>query len=405
MPEDLNGPASPDKNANDINNNPTNLTGESPTSTPNSAPTSSTNVVPTGSKPSRRWWLIIMVVAILILLGTLWGLLGKSKTAKTSTTAKSPAFRIGLSLDTYKELRWEKDRDFMMQRTKQLGGSMSVLVADSNDQTQISQIENFISQKVDVLIVVPHDAEAIAPAIEEAHKAGIKIISYDRLVLNSAIDLYLSFDNVKVGKEEAQGVMDAAATSKTPLDVALVDGAPTDHNATLVKQGNMSVLQPLVDSGKVKIVYDRASPDWSPDAAYTNLKAFLDGGGKVDAVVAANDGTAGGAIKALKEHALDGKVPVSGQDAELAAVQRLVAGTQSVTVYKPLNKIAYKAIDIAAQFVKGKKPDSNGTVNNGKIDAASYLLDPVAVTKTNIKTTIIQDGVYTSSEVYGSAAK
>jgi D-xylose transport system substrate-binding protein len=147
--------------------------------------------------------------------------------------------------------------------------------------------------------------------------------------------MYVSFDSTKVGQYEAKNVMSAVPKTVAVPNVMLIGGSPTDNNALLVHTGMMDELQPLVSAGKAKIVFDQDSADWSPDVAYANVKQYLAGGGKVDAVIAANDGTASGVVRALQEKDLAGKVPVSGQDAELPAVQRIVAGTQTVTVYKP----------------------------------------------------------------------
>ncbi len=332
----------------------------------------------------------------------MWWSMHKSTHKPAAKAATTSTYRIGLSLDTLKELRWAKDRDLMTQRAQAHGASVTTLVADSNDQTQVAQIENLIAQKVNVLIIVPHDAKAVAPTIAEAHKAGIKVIAYDRLILDSDVDMYVSFDSTKVGQYEAQGVMSAVPKSVTVPNVMLIGGSPTDNNALLVHTGMMGVLQPLVSAGKAKIVFDQYSADWSPDVAYANVKKYLADGGRADAIVAANDGTASGVVQALQERGLAGKIPVSGQDAELPAVQRIVAGTQTVTVYKPIQLLADKAIDIALGFAKGQTPRSTGTVNNSRKDVPSYLLNPTSVVSSNIKSTVIQDGFLSSNDVYGT---
>jgi D-xylose transport system substrate-binding protein len=348
---------------------------------------------------------VIIVVAILALVGYILvsnNVIKLALPGQGAAATPAPTMRIGLSMDTLKELRWSKDRDLMTQRAGELGASVIPLVADGDDKTQISQIENLISQKVDVLIVIAHNAKALSGVVDEAHKAGIKVIAYDRMILDSDLDLYISFDSIKVGADSAQYVMAAVPKTVTVANVAFIGGSPTDNNATLVKQGAMSVLDPLIKSGKVKLVYDQFTTNWDPDIAYKNFNQFLNGGGKVDAVVASNDGTAMGAIQALTEHGLAGKVPVSGQDAELAAVKRLMAGTQTITLYKPLKALAYSAAENAVAIVKGKALTTNSKVNNGKIDVPSVLIDPVPVTKDNIKDTVVKDGFYTSSDVYGS---
>jgi D-xylose transport system substrate-binding protein len=373
---------------------------QQPTSSPVPPPTPSTDPHKSSKKP-----LTITVIAVVLLAaigGGLWWHGHKAVKTPVSQTKATPTIRIGLSLDNLKELRWAQDRDFMSKRAQANSASVTTLVADSDDQTQISQIENLIAQKVNVLIIVPHDAKAVAPTIAEAHKAGIKVIAYDRLILDSDVDMYVSFDSTKVGQYEASGVMSAVPKTVTVPNVMLIGGSPTDNNAVLVHTGAMNVLQPLVTAGKAKIVYDQYSANWDPDIAYAHVKQYLDSGGKVDAIVAANDGTASGVVKALKEKGLAGKIPVSGQDAELPAVQRLVAGTQTVTVYKPINTLAYKAVDTALALARGQNPATTGTTNNGQKDVQSYLLNPTAVTKDNIKSTVIKDGFLSTKDVYGT---
>jgi len=362
---------------------------------------------PTVSEPKKgsKKWLLLVLAIVLVAAGAggaLWWHGHKATPKPTAAASTTPTVRIGLSLDTLKELRWAKDRDFMTQRAQAHGASVTTLVAESDDQTQIAQIENLIAQKVDVLIIVPHDAKAVAPTIAEAHKAGIKVIAYDRLILNSDVDTYVSFDSTTVGKYEAENVLNAVPKSVAVPNVMLIGGSPSDNNALLVHAGMMDVLQPLVTAGKAKIVFDQYSADWSPDIAYANVKQYLATGGKVDAIIAANDGTASGVVRALQEKSLAGKIPVSGQDAELPAVQRIVAGTQTVTVYKPIQLLANQAVDIALALAKGQTPPSTGTVNNGQKEVLSYLLKPTAVLANNIKSTVIKDGFLSSKDVYGT---
>jgi len=369
-----------------------------PEPTPVTAPT------PPAQQKKSKAWLLILVVLLLAALagGVLWWHSHKSTPKPAAKTSTTSTVRIGLSLDTLKELRWAKDRDFMTQRAQANGASVTTLVAESDDQKQISQIENLIAQKVNVLIIVAHDAKAVAPTIAEAHAAGIKVIAYDRLILNSDVDTYVSFDSTTVGQYEAQNVMDAVPKTVAVPNVMLIGGSPTDNNALLVHTGMMDVLQPLVTAKKAKIVFDQYSADWSPDVAYNNVKQYLASGGKVDAIVAANDGTASGVVRALQEKGLAGKIPVSGQDAELPAVQRIVAGTQTVTVYKPIQMLSDKAIDIALMLAKGQTPPSTGVINNGQKNVPSYLLKPTAVVLNNIQSTVIKDGFLSSKDVYGT---
>ncbi|TBL81116.1 D-xylose ABC transporter substrate-binding protein [Paenibacillus thalictri] len=336
---------------------------------------------------------------------------GAAPAAKTdsSSPAKAPAapakdgkIVIGLSMDTLQEERWQKDRDLFIEAAKKLGAEVNVQAANSDDAKQISQAENLISQGVNVLVVIPHNADASAAIVEKAHAAGIKVLSYDRLITNSDLDIYLSFDNEKVGELQAKAI-----TAKAPKGkYVLIEGSETDNNAHLFQQGQMNILNPLVKSGDIQIVYNQWSKDWSPAAALSNMEnALTANNNKIDAVVAANDGTAGGVIQALTAQGLAGKIPVSGQDAELAATQRIVEGTQTMTVYKPIKSLATKAAEVAVKMAKGEDPGADKKINNKKKDVPSILLEPIAVTKDNIDSTVIADGFQKKEDVYKNVKK
>lgn len=304
---------------------------------------------------------------------------------------------IGFSMATLQEERWQKDRDFFVAAVEKLGAEVNVQAANNDDAKQISQAESLISQGVDVLVIVPNNAEATAAIVEKAHAAGIKVIAYDRLIKNSDLDLYVSFDNERVGEMQATAITKLVPKGK----YVYIGGADTDNNAHLFKKGAFNILQPLIDSGDIEVVYDQFTKEWNPANALANMEnALTANSNKIDAVVAANDGTAGGVIQALASQGLDGKVPVSGQDAELAAAQRIVEGTQTMTVYKPIKALAEEVAAIAVKIAKGETIDTDKVINNGKIDVPSILLDPVAVDKANIDATLIADGFHTKEDVY-----
>ena len=316
-------------------------------------------------------------------------------------------FLIGFSLATLQEARWQTDRDDFVNKATELGAVVDVESAENSTSTQISQIQSMIVKGVNVLVISPIDASILGDVINQAHQAGIKVIAYDRMITNADTDLYVSFDNVKVGEYEAQIVMDALKNKLgqgKKLKIAYIGGSPTDNNATLVEQGSFNILQPLIDSGEIQIVLNKLSPNWDPAIAYTNLKTYLDAtNGDIDGVVAANDGTAFGCIKALHEHNLDGRVPIGGQDAELSAIQAIIAGTQTGTVYKPILAESTAAADAAVQLANNQPVNASTTiVNNGEKDVPSILLQSAEiVTKSNIDSTVIKDGFYTSQQVYG----
>jgi len=352
-------------------------------------------------KNKKSMFLIIGLIIVVLLIGGFlgWRLLGKKSTPKVL----APSIRIGLSMDTLVQSRWPQDLKYMQTYAAQSGASLTYFTADSVDTTQVSQIENLIAQKVNVIIIIPHDSAAVAPTIALAHKAGIKVIAYDRIISNSDVDFYDSYNSVTVGELEAKNVIAAIPKTVAIPNVMVVDGASTDPNALQVHTGVMSVLQPLVTDGKIKIVYDKYTPNWDPDIANSDVTSFLATGVMVNAIICANDGMADGVAAALKTAGLLGTIPLSGQDAAISAIQRLVAGSQTVSVYKPLNTEAKIAIEAAIAFAEGKKPPTNTTFNNGQINVPTYLLTPEAVTKNNINSTVVKDGFLTTQDIYGTS--
>ena len=310
---------------------------------------------------------------------------------------------IGFSMDTLKEERWQRDRDLVVRYAEAEGARVLVQAANGDDALQNSQAENLLTQGVDVLLVAPHNGKTAAIIVESAHKAGVPVIAYDRLINDSDLDLYISFDNVGVGEMQANYLVQR----KPAGNYVLIGGAPTDNNALLFRKGQMNVLQPLVDKGAIKVLSDQWAKDWQAVEALKIMEnALTRSNNQVDAVVASNDGVAGGAIQALAEQKLAGKVLVSGQDAELAACQRIVTGTQSMTVYKPIKLLAHKAAEVAMRLAR-KQPHGEATkpLANGKIDVPSILLLPVAVDKDNMAATVIADGYHKLEQVYRDVPK
>ncbi|WOD61458.1 substrate-binding domain-containing protein [Niallia taxi] len=301
---------------------------------------------------------------------------------------------VGFSLDTLQEDRWYKDKEAFEKKVLELGGEVKTLAANGVDSVQIKQAELLIAEGVDVLVVVPHNAEVSAEIVDKAHKANVKVVSYDRLIKNADVDYYISYDNKKVGQLQAQEIL----KKQKKGNFAYIGGAETDNNAVLFREGAMEVLQPYIDKGDIKLVFDKYTDEWQPEIAETNMKqALKENNNNIQAVIAANDGTAGGVINALQ--AIGKTIPVSGQDAEITGLKRILAGSQTMTVYKPIQVIAEDAAAIAMKAGKNEKIDTTATVNNGKNDVPSILLDPVAVTKSNIDETVIKDKFITEDEL------
>ena len=321
------------------------------------------------------------------------------KSEKADTTA-AQKIKIGLSMDSLRVERWQKDRDIFTAEAEKLGAEVIVQSADGDERRQNEQAENMITQGVDVLVVIPKDSVAASQIVQVAHAEGVKVIAYDRLIRESSPDLYISFDNEQVGYLQAEYLL----RKKPKGNYFLLGGAPTDNNAQLLRKGQMRALQAAIDGGDIRLVADGQhwAVNWDPrDALKKAEQVLTQTNNMVDAVVASNDGTAGGVIQALEGQNLAGSVIVSGQDAELAACQRIVKGTQTMTVYKPIHLIATKAAQAAVALAKGETiAEATQTVNNGKIEVPSILLTPIQVDKDNLDAVVIKDGFHTREAVY-----
>jgi D-xylose transport system substrate-binding protein len=296
---------------------------------------------------------------------------------------------IGLLMDDFATERWAKDTTFFINRVNELGGKVICRIANRNSAKQLEQAKELIEKKVDVLVIVPADLELAGQIVKAAGEAHIEVISYDRLILNSNLDYYISFDNIKVGELQADYVLNRLGKG----NVALIEGPLSDYNSFFLRLGHISVLQPFVEKGDIKIIFNKHASTWSDTAGYqlalSCLKAFP---GKVDAFIASNDLLAKGVIKALEEKSLAGKVLVTGQDADSLARENIILGKQSMTVYKPIEALAVAAAD-AAMTIAGDQDIKNPhtTINNGSKLVPSILLAPMVVNKGNIQMQINTD--------------
>ena len=307
---------------------------------------------------------------------------------------------VGLSLPTQREARWVSDKNTMEAYAEELGIDLRVAVADADMAQQASQVETLLAQGIQALILAPHDGAAAATLVARAKAEGVPVISYDRLILNSPdVALYISFDNVKVGELQGEYITKAVPSG----NYILMAGAPTDNNATLFKQGAMKYIQPLIDSGAINVIADQAVDNWLPANALNIVEnALTASGNQVDAILAPNDGTAGGAVVALEAQGLAGQVAITGQDSEAAAARRILEGTQSMTIFKDTRLLGKAAIDAAIALARGQQPTINNAVNNRSTDVPSNLLTPFVVTQENLDEMLIESGYLQRSDVYGN---
>ncbi|MBZ6077526.1 D-xylose ABC transporter substrate-binding protein [Microvirga puerhi] len=292
---------------------------------------------------------------------------------------------VGVSWSNFQEERWKTDEAAIKAAVEKAGGTYVSADAQSSPAKQLTDIESLIARGAKALIVLAQDADAVRPAVEKAVAEGIPIVGYDRLIEIPQV-FYLTFDNVEVGRLQAREVLKV----KPEGNYVFIKGSGADPNANFLFQGSMEVLKPAIDAGKIKNVGEAYTDGWLPANAQRNMEQFLTkNNNKVDAVVAANDGTAGGSIAALAAQGLAGSVPVSGQDADKAALNRVALGTQTVSVFKDARELGRNAAEIAVQLAGGKKLNeiqgsTSWNLGPKKQNMTAIFLKPVAITKDNL---------------------
>ncbi|MCA0940109.1 D-xylose ABC transporter substrate-binding protein [Salipiger pacificus] len=294
---------------------------------------------------------------------------------------------VGVSWSNFQEERWKTDEAAIKSALEAAGASYVSADAQSSSSKQLSDVESLMAQGVDALIILAQDTQAIIPAVEAAANEGVPVIAYDRLIEDSRA-FYLTFDNVEVGRMQARAVLEAAPEG----NYVMIKGSPTDPNADFLRGGQQEVLQEAIDSGKITIVGEAYTDGWLPANAQRNMEQILTANdNKVDAVVASNDGTAGGAVAALTAQGLDG-IPVSGQDGDHAALNRVARGTQTVSVWKDARELGKAAGEIAVQLAGDTMASDIEGAAEWTSPAGTTLwakfLEPVPITKDNLETVV-----------------
>ena len=341
----------------------------------------------------------VLLVVVSCLLSVSTGLV-LARRGADATHAATHRPLVGLSLDTLKEARWQADRELFVKRVHELGAEIIDTAANNDDAVQIGDIEKLITNQVDVLVIVPHDGKAMAKGVAMAHDAGIPVIAYDRLIRDSDVDLYVSFDNVHVGELQAEYLVNHLPTPGKGKIIRIY-GSKTDNNARQFKQGQDNVLGAYFARGDIQVVHEDWADDWKPESAKRIVNAAITRhGSNFDAVLASNDGTAGGAIQALIEEGLGGKKLVTGQDADVVACQRIVNGQQAMTIYKPVKQLTSTAAELAVKLARRQVVVATQTVDNGKIAVPAVLNEVITVTRENMLQTVVKDGFHSYEEVY-----
>jgi D-xylose transport system substrate-binding protein len=342
-------------------------------------------------RKKESWWRRPLVITLALVMALALAAAGcgddDEGDSGSSGSSEKKADKVAVLLpDSKSSVRWETvDRPFLKQAFDAAGVPVEIQNAEGDKSTQQQQAEQAITNGAKVLLLVNLDSGSGAAIAANAKSQGVKVIDYDRLTLDTdATDYYVSFDNEKVGQLQGQGLVDCLGDAQKPA-VAVLNGSPTDNNATLFKNGYDSVINPKFESGEWTEVADQSVPDWDNQRALTIFEQMLQkADNKVDGVLAANDGLGNAAISAIKQRKLD-QIPVTGQDATLQGVQNIVAGDQCMTVYKAIKKEADAAAKLAIALAKGETPSgADAKTDNGTKEVPSVLLEPVAVTKENI---------------------
>lgn len=317
------------------------------------------------------------------------------KSSEPKKEKSDDKIQIGMSFDSFVIERWQRDRDVFVSTAKELGASVNVQNANGDVSKQIEQINYFIEKGVDVIVIVCIDSDSLKNVVQKAKDSGIKIIAYDRLVTNSDADLYITFDNAMVGTLMGNAlVKDDISGGK----VLMLGGSPLDNNVPLVESG----FKQVCEYNHITIMDSMHCDGWRAELAADYIYENESLVNQADAIMCGNDNLAGQVIRALSEKRLAGEILVVGQDADLEACQRIVEGTQLMTVYKPVEKLAKRAAECAIALARGEEllGDDVTSINDGSFDIPYIGLEPIAVTKDNIDEVIIGSGFHLKEDVY-----
>lgn len=339
---------------------------------------------------------LVIVIALAL---TLLSLSCSPKEGTQAAEGDKPAVTIGFSIatDTFVTERWNKDLKIFTGAAKELGAEVLIQLSAGGTKEQISQINFLLNRKIDVLVVIAHDTEMIAGAIKQVKDSGIPVVAYDRMILGVPIDAYISFDNAEVGRLFGRALSTAVPRGR----YLIVNGSVRDTNSYQVNAGLYEILGPLIEEGRIQVAEEIWLEEWSFDEALEKIGAIFDVSTDFDAISCGNDQIANAAIQLLSERRLAGTVAVVGQDADLITCQRVVEGTQLMTVYKPLATLATRAARLAIAIATGTGlPYDTLLENKSGAMIPSYIEAPLAVGKDNMDETIIRDGFHSAEDVY-----
>ena len=308
---------------------------------------------------------------------------------------KEDKIQIGMSFDSFVIERWQRDRDIFVSMAKELGAEVNVQNANGDIEEQKKQIDYFIKKEMDVIVIICIDSEGLKEHVQKAKDAGIKIIAYDRLINNADVDLYISFDNEMVGTMMAPALIGEGISGGSVL---MLGGSAADNNVSLVENGFREVMK----KNNVTILDSMHAEGWKAELAAAYVYDHMDIVSRADAIMCGNDDLASKVVHALSEKRMAGNILVVGQDADLEACQRIVEGTQVMTVYKPVEKLAQRAAECAVQLARGEEITGAdvSTIHNGSFDVPYIGLEPISVNEDNINEVIIGSGFHLKEDVY-----
>lgn len=338
------------------------------------------------------------LIAVFCLLSLFFSCSKQKKNIQSENLEKSNTdhLTIGFSIDTLAIERWRRDIDVFLASAKELGANVIVQNSGNTVDGQIRQIQYLIDKNVDAIVILAKKADSLSDVIKNAKAKNIPVISYDRLILNADIDLYLTIDSEQVGEKMAQEILRRVPSGS----VYCLYGPTEDFNMTMAKRGVENVL----NKSQLRINHVFYVDDWNYDLAYSHIHSLFSENKIPDAIICGNDAIANSVIQAIREVSPKSKICIAGQDADIANCQHIVNGRQDVTIYKPITELSKQAAFYAVQLGKGTKvkdlPLINATMNNGIADIPTLLLNPITVTKDNIDEVIIESGFHTREEVY-----
>lgn len=338
----------------------------------------------------RRYLLILTLFCMLVFAG---GCAPEEGAEQTAETAETEVMQIGMCFDSFIIERWQRDRDIFVATARELGAQVNVQSANGEEEEQIRQVRYFIDKGMDVIVIIGIDTDNLAEVILEAKEAGIRVIAYDRLIHHANVDLFISFDNREVGRMMGEAL---AAEVGEGGQVLMLEGPLTDSNVPEVEAGFLEA----VEKYNIGIVDQMYADAWRADLAGNYIYENFGKVAQADAIMCGNDNIATAVVQALAEKRIAGKMPICGQDADLEACQRIVEGTQTMTVYKPVEQLARQAAEYAVMLGRGEQIEVEDTIYDGNYEVPYVKLMPVSVNRENMNEIVIDGGFHQKEDVY-----